>query len=114
MATHTPGPWALHPDRAYVIPAEHLNRPIGGADDLEVDLQRYAQEICAMHWPDPHRPAQEMRANARLIAAAPDMLNALKAALPILMVSDDGIPRATERLHLVEAAICLAETGRRV
>lgn len=49
-------------------------------------------------------------ANACLIAAAPDMLNALKAALPILRTGA-GIPSARERLELVEAAIAKA-TGQ--
>lgn len=80
-AQHTPGPWAVHPQRAYVVPEDHVERPIGGADDVEFDARHYAQEICALHWPDPHRSEAEVRANARLIAAAPDLLALLKQAL---------------------------------
>lgn len=74
----TPGPWAVHPHFAHVVPAEHVTRPIGGASDDVVDLRDYAQEICAMHWPDRHRSQSEVRANARLIAAAPELFEALR------------------------------------
>lgn len=87
-AKHSPGPWAVHPDFARVIPAEHVNRPIGAHEDPEIDRERYAQEICAMHWPDNNRNIAEVRANASLIAAAPDMLAALQAAMLLLREYD--------------------------
>jgi hypothetical protein len=73
----TPGPWAVHPFRAYVVPAEHLNRPIGCDTDDATDLREFAQEICLLHWPDRHRPESEVKASAHLIAAAPDLYRAL-------------------------------------
>lgn len=77
-ARHTPFPWAVHPQRAVIVPEAHLDRPLGGALDLDFDLRHYAQEICAMHWPDPHRSEREVQANARVIAVAPEMLAMLK------------------------------------
>lgn len=76
-AKHTPGPWAVSPAYsrvAYVIPAEHLSRPIGCHTEAALDLATFAQQICSLDCPDRHRSAKEMRANARLIAAAPDLL----------------------------------------
>ena len=73
MTKWTEGEWAVHPQRAVVVPAAHVSRPIGMAEDPAVDLATYAQEICLLHWPDPHRSETEVRANARLIAAAPDL-----------------------------------------
>lgn len=76
----TQGPWGVHPHRAFVVPADHVTRPIGGSDDPAFDLATYAQEICAMHWPDQHRLEQEVKANARLVAASPELYEALEAA----------------------------------
>ena len=70
---HTPGPWAVHPRRAVIVPCAHLGRPLGAHEDPAVDAERYAQEICSLHWPDRNRKEQEVRANARLISAAPDL-----------------------------------------
>lgn len=58
-AKHTPGPWFV--DRL----SEHgylLVKPVGGQVVAQID------------------PVEEEEANARLIAAAPDLLDALKAA----------------------------------
>lgn len=65
---HTPGPW-----RFELAP--------NGGFDIEKDpndLGRYM--VIATRNPHPERAA-EMHANARLIAAAPDMLNALRSLL---------------------------------
>jgi hypothetical protein len=78
-ANPTPGPWCVHPHFAYVVPLAHAERPIGGAEDDAYDLAHYAQEICALHMPDRHRSEDESYANARLIAAAPDLLKALES-----------------------------------
>lgn len=80
MTTHTAGPWVVHPHHAYVVPAEHANRPIGAHVDDAKDLAIYAQEIVAMHMPDRHRSEAETRANARLIAESPSMLALLQEA----------------------------------
>lgn len=77
--SHTPGPWTIHPMRAVVIPLAHFGRPLGMHEDKNIDRERYAQEICAMHWPDRNRTEAEVTANARLIAAAPDLLATVRA-----------------------------------
>ena len=102
MSTHTPGPWAVHAHSAFVVPAEHLNRQIGGSSDPAVDLATYAQEICALHWPDLHRTEAEVRANAQLIAAAPEVLAALKYARRMVNASECDIA-------YIDAAIAKAE-----
>lgn len=88
---HTPGPWSIHPHHAYVVPQDHIGRPIGGSSDPDTDLATYAQEICAMHWPDPHRSRAEVQANALLIAAAPDLLEAADAMMPLLSLIEDDL-----------------------
>jgi hypothetical protein len=74
----------IHPSykrTLYVIPAVHEKRPAGGAADPQEDSARYAQEVCALDSLDRHRSEEEMQANARLIAAAPELLDALNALL---------------------------------
>ena len=83
MTKHTPGPWAVHRYKAYIVPLAHEDRPIGGSEDNRLDWSHYAQEICAIHWPDRHRTEEEVRATARLIAAAPDMLALLQELIDI-------------------------------
>lgn len=104
---HTPGPWAVHHIRAYVVPSAHAARPIGAAEDDDCDLATYAQEICAMHWPDRHRTENEVLANARLIAAAPEMLEALRRAERY--ISDDQPDEEGSLLKAIRAAIAKAE-----
>ena len=113
---HTAGPWLVHPQRAVIVPAEHIFRPLGGATDAAFDRTTYAQEVCALHWPDRNRDEEEVRANAALISSAPDLLTALVAMLPIALealqfeqMSGDGsyedLIRAVE---LAQAAISKA------
>lgn len=75
----TKGNWAVHPQFARIIPAEHIGRLIGCAADSATDFATYAQEICAMHQPDRHRPESETVANAELIAALRNEAPALLA-----------------------------------
>ena len=66
---HTPGPWAVN--------------PVGAV----VDSFRATGEIvpvCALLWPTDVRSEDETEANARLIAAAPDLLAALKALVDVI------------------------------
>ena len=65
MNKHTPGPWKQSlPDECWIIAADgtDIAETIGDYDDENV-------------WP-------VMEANARLIAAAPDLLEALKRIMP--------------------------------
>lgn len=76
---HTPAPWRRFDSRVRAV--------ADGADFLIASVSRH-DEAC--------------EANARLIAAAPEMLEALKALLPFL---------AGERLRVASAAIAKAEGG---
>jgi len=71
---HTPGPWAMDEDKygeeIDVYPLKDGPPPMG----------RWA-EICTVK---DYESQDEMRANARLIAAAPDLLEALKLACELL------------------------------
>jgi hypothetical protein len=58
MSAHTPGPWTMRPDTGLAI---------FGADG------EWLMSV--------HRPVEELRANACLIAAAPEMFAALHAAV---------------------------------
>jgi hypothetical protein len=95
MSEHTPGPWLPFISETGGFAIEDSNR---------------SRILCQRaDWP--HR-AQESRANARLIAAAPELLAALKAYLvakPQCECSDhSGCPMASARV-LARAAIAKAE-----
>jgi hypothetical protein len=86
-ARHTPGPWALH-DISYGI-------RIG--------------DIAWIGFGSAY-PKEEHRANARLIAAAPSMLDALEeiARLPIAGSYPDGPCLERQDMNMVRAAIAKA------
>lgn len=56
---HTPGPWAMNPVAA------------------QIDAMPSLIPVCQLLWPTRQRSESETEANARLIAAAPEMLEAL-------------------------------------
>ena len=59
MGMYTPGPWKVGPEFAY-----------------EIQTSNGKHEIATAYWPDTHID-EEIEANARLIAAAPEMLDML-------------------------------------
>src|SRR4029078_8318433 len=79
---HTPGPWEHDGDEVYRITSEINSHPICTIDDLNGD--------------------DEMEANARLIASAPELLEACKA---YVNSEKDSIAL----LELMEKAIAKAE-----
>lgn len=82
MSGHTPGPWAI------------VNREIRGPDGSGVIVARIPEWGVAADAPDP------FAANARLIAAAPDLLEVAKSAARLLWEIasevDDGVRTLNE------------------
>ena len=90
---HTPGPWKTQ---------THIS-----LDRLEIrdaDGRRIA--VCAMDFP---MSAKTHDANARLIASAPELLDALKRLCAKFGVDDDGWPRDGTVLREARAVIAKAE-----
>lgn len=75
MSEHTPGPWVLKPARSIVG---------GWAVWAEYEPGKHCQVADIEPWPNDPDTAPESEANARLIAAAPDLLAACEAAETIL------------------------------
>lgn len=69
-ANHTPGPWIFYADLPSVKPNWHL-----------VATENRLRVLATVHI-EPGNPVDV--ANARLIASAPDLLKALKKALPFI------------------------------
>lgn len=88
MTQHTPGPWR---DRIATGVPDHM---ISGGYD---ERQRSGQSVCVIPFKYGEGEGTARRnANARLIAAAPEMREAIKA---LLLICDDGsIPRAARAL----------------
>ena len=80
---HTPGGWIVYPFKAFVLPADRLD-----PDDAP---------ICAMLWPTDKRSEEETQANARLVAAAPELLEALRNLV--------GLAEMRGSLHEYRAAL---------
>jgi hypothetical protein len=108
VATHTPGPWMVEPhsdeDETLYVCADYTLTPEGFARATwiaECDLQDGNLE--------------ENGANARLIAAAPELLRAARAlaAMRLWVLSYDGTvfdkPRLLAEINLADAAIAKAE-----
>jgi len=74
-AQHTPGPWAVE---------EPMDHELWIVEDGK---EAYEWRVIAgCPWPDEPRdiPRKQVEANARLIAAAPDLLAALEKAAPFI------------------------------
>ena len=101
MSAHTPGPWKVvrHPRIAHV--------------DSETSVGSGANGMASVAWLTGGRVGQE--ANARLIAAAPDLLAALEALVLAAPDSDAWSVAATRELRaardLAEEAIAKARGG---
>jgi hypothetical protein len=97
MSEHTPGPW-----HAYKPTGEYHHWISAGADCRDIASARGGSSLA------------EQEANANLIAASPDMLNALRRILPYCMETNIN-PEPTplyEYYHAskaVRAAIAKAE-----
>ena len=100
---HTPGPWSLSPS------FDRIERRVQHGDNPPL-VWGIASGINSAH-PD-YMPRAEQIANARLIAAAPELLEALEAVLPDLehYVATHG-PGPDKRLAIARAAIAKAKGG---
>ena len=105
-AQHTPGPWtvsAVYVDAARVIGPDGF--PV--ADPEATAIREGYEELGIDHWADApgrayiERPESEWRANARLIAAAPETLNELKQAVAQL----EAIYEECKRRNLFEVTV---------
>ena len=95
MSKHTPGPWTVGPDGMDVI----------GDGSPVCHLGQYG-EI------KPWRGCKNLNANARLIAAAPDLLEACKA-LAAYVAQEIGVPLdecVSGPIGIARAAIAKAES----
>ena len=90
MSKHTPGPW--------VAKGPSVETEDGGLIAAVLDPTERGTTV-----PDPY-----VVANAHLIAAAPDLLEALKKALNVLVSEPANITYRAHR-EIVEAAIAKAE-----
>jgi hypothetical protein len=114
----TPGPWAaVFGFGQYIVPASHEDRPIGYATNEAHDRGGYAQQIAVIKI-DRHGRGSPA-ANATLIAAAPDLYEALKRAqafiangieLGFIRMPDPETPDpAHETPRIIDVALAKAE-----
>jgi len=96
--THTPGPWIW----------ADLDRGLYGAGPDNAVLQYYAYE--GMHLSG--KTEEEQKANRDLIAAAPDMLEALKAIQKIGVLNPTNSPAVHKYIADMNTAIAKA-TGEK-
>lgn len=97
QGTHTPGPWTTAADGA-------KHRGVYGADLSYIGTVYFEAD----------EPSPREVGNARLVAAAPDLLAALRLALPLLIRLGDYIANGEGRCEAVLAvrdAIAKAEGG---
>lgn len=88
---HTPGPWKPHFEEAYYVTGPDLGRVA-----MMMNLK-------GAHGLGGRRSGDESAANCRLIAAAPDLLEALRRAINVLDATG-----ATDNANAARAAIAKA------
>ena len=99
MSKHTPGPWHLRVD------------PIHQGQYF-IRVQSYGFAPLATVRGDKRSTLKDSEANARLIAAAPDLLKALKAIVKSLADQDDeGLIEHAQQMIDARAAIDKAEAA---
>ncbi len=98
MSEHTPRPW-------YTVTGSVWTTP-GGPDDG-------GTHVAMMDRDEPKTTPTERDANARLIAAAPDMLEALKAAnIELSELVQKGASKVTQTRFLVVREIIAKAEGK--
>jgi len=105
---HTPGPWTLETVKTQVGHCHKIG-PFPGSCGRDVGYA--CVYVDGQHAPDARTGKEaELLANAKLIAAAPDLLQACQAVLSGDHIGENGIPRDSLFL-LVRAAIAKATEG---
>jgi hypothetical protein len=111
-AKHTPGPWAYYGGERWVGSA--TEKSLLYCADVHADAPGYRGNVCDIQSAD-HISGitrAEAAANARLIAAAPDLLEALYAVLDDVedldMYPSNAVGREAGAFDLVVAAIAKA------
>ena len=105
MTKHTPGPWLLAGDDGKSDATAYARTPVN-QNPLYI-ARVYGEGVLASSSPG----TEERKANARLIAAAPDLLAACKAALSLVeSLPYDPTDRQTLRINdQIADAIAKAE-----
>ena len=96
MSKHTPGPWLLSGNTIYAL--MHAGRRKGD--------EQFKNRFSAYVQADRECPDDEHEANARLIATAPELLEALKACV---LWMDTNYERSEAAHRAARAAIAKAE-----
>lgn len=117
MSAHTPGPWALSSFIGnlgrHITLESHLSRPIGASVDSQKCRDTYQINIAAVGRHACHLSIEEAEANARLIAAAPDLLAALQECAlrlgALVLASGDFSDVNANAIDQAHAAIQKAE-----
>jgi len=102
MAEHTPGPWRLKPDEG-----GHGYDPQEPGYYIVDERGQYVAQVREESWrPDEALEigAEETEANARLVAAAPDLAAALEAAAASLENVGAHVPAEQAREALAKVA----------
>jgi hypothetical protein len=97
---HTPGPWVIHFSKAQVDAFD-------GEDGQPLP-------VCKLLWPIKKRSEAETRANANLIAAAPDLLEALWECIEVESRHSNrqATDRARKEAHAKARAVIEKAEGR--
>lgn len=108
MSKHTPGPWIQgkrHDEKPKAIIDPSFVQPwinIDPAPKNDLDILNGMGCICKVTGPDREN-------NARLIAAAPEMLDALKIAIGCIREQDATIGHASACLPMLESIVAKAQ-----
>lgn len=103
MSGHTPGPWTVGGSHDCIIEANNGKTMVAECVGPLTDTEKTYDQLRV-----------DAQANARLIAAAPELLAALKSVIAIgrLLYDMDCGPQGAECIEKAEAAIEKAESGK--
>lgn len=109
MSKHTKGPWRLSHDSGYFVETAHDDAESAGVvAELRVpQVKRTEDDDCELE--DVYREHDEVQANARLIAAAPELLDFAKWYLHYCEEHDDDQRDNMPRYESVKSLIAKAE-----